>query len=264
MSKPITHPGISSLGEGEYAWYLLERIEDRINRIYEYVEIEKDQLGIHSLHNALGLYEVGTLVETTFRKIVRHEAVASFPSLQKRSLTRAKRRNANILDYRNVLEPVLNLSRRSTEFRLFKYAVTLIPFGSFSESDSVSPAWWLAYNSVKHDINENMKKATLERLIEGAAAAFLLTVLYPGNWPSLIVHNRLSPTRRSRRGWFMPQNIDGEIFWTKLFEAFFPHFNSGVETFSSPVIQVSDVTANSRLFFSHLAHFDPDKKYVIP
>jgi len=252
----VAKTGPEMLGEGEYAWFLLEQIEDSISQISDHVQIDRPNLGAYSRQIALKLYEGGTLVETMMRRMITDEVLDSYPDLTER-LCEARgqsRRLPTIRSYRNVLEPVFTMSRRTMDFRLFTFSMNLRPFANFANEEDVSPPWWEAYNLVKHDFFGNMRKATFERLIEGAGALFLLIVLCRSHWPVLLLHNHLI-TGSLREGTLAKDRppYNQEKLWKKLYEIFLPHLGVTMPDFGGPM----DIFANSRLFFSHLAHWEP-------
>jgi len=246
------------VGEAEYAWFLLERIEDSISQISDHVEPETVNLNVYSRQIALKLYEVGTLVEAMIKRIVNDDALDSFHNLE--NILREARGQSGqyptIRSYRNVLEPVFAMSKRTVNFRLFTFSMNLQPFASFANEEDISPQWWEAYNLVKHDFFLNLPKATFQRLIEGAGALFLLTVLCKSHWPVLLLHNRLV-TGSLRDGTLVRDRfrMDQEKLYKKLHEIFLPHLGITMPDYGAPM----EILANSRLFFSHLAHWEPSK-----
>jgi len=250
--------GTEMLGEAEYAWFLLERIEDSINQISDYVQVDEMNLKVYSRQMALKLYEVGTLVEAMMKRMVNDDVLDSFPNLAD-DLCDARGQSEHlptIRSYRNVLERVFALSGKTINFRLFTFSRNLQPFASFASEKDISPEWWDAYNLVKHDFFLNLSEATFERLIEGAGALFLLTVLCRLHWPVLLLHNRLV-TGSLREGKLIEDRIpyDQEKLWKKLYEIFLPHLGITMPDYGAPI----EILARSRLFFSVLAHWEPRK-----
>lgn len=252
--------GVEILGEGEYAWYLLERVEDNISRISDHVEINQHHLQIYGRQIALAFYETGTLVEAVIKKIITDDTLDSLTNMTE-SLRLAREEHATIRDYRNVLEPLFALSRRTADFRLFKFASKLQPFNTFLQIKDVSPDWWRAYNQIKHDFLGNLELATIRELIQAAGGLFLLTVLCRPYWPALVLNNHILGGLLGKE-MFVTQSVDKSELWKKLHEAFMPHVTgTGSSTF--PI--VPDIYANSRLFFSYLAHQNPStNRYDIP
>jgi hypothetical protein len=259
----LAKSGFEILGQAEYAWSSLERLEDTIRQFSDHAEINDDHLTIYSREMALTLLQVGSLVETTIKRIIRDDSLDTFPNVST-VLVDARRDSPpfpNIQSYRNILEPVFRMSRRSVNFRLYRYARNLNPFSTFARAEDVSPGWWKAYNSMKHDLFQNLKEATLEQVLNGSAALFLLSVLCRENWPMLLLNRHLAGGYfNSKLGMFVTENLNQEKLWMKLHEIFLPHLKVTV-----PVFEITDIFANSRLFFSHLAHLNATTKtYEIP
>ena len=120
----------------------------------------------------------------------------------------------------------------------------------------LSPDWWRAYNQIKHDF-----LATIRLLIQAAGGLFLLTVLCRPYSPALVLNNHLLGGLLGKE-MFVAQSVDKSELWKKLHEAFMP-LVTGTSSSTFPI--VPDIYANSRLFFSHLAHQNPStKRYEIP
>ncbi len=184
--------GLESIGEGEYGWVLLERLEDGLMEFADVIELRDNHLGVFSRRIALKLFEVGTIAEGLFKKIVE-DALLEQSNVNPNDLKEARQMRKPFPDIRNfqrVLEPVFKLSKRSVTFRYIKFAEKFNPFSSFANDDVISPPWWLTYTEVKHDFFKNSEKATLGMLMEGVSAVFLLTVSCPAYWPVLALNNR--------------------------------------------------------------------------
>ncbi len=237
------------LGEGEYNWFLFEQVESSINEISDYVSVQNQEVA--SRRVALKLFEAGTLVEGMMKKMVNDREMDKFPGL-KDDLEKARRTEwpfPDIRSYAKVLESCFALSKRIVNFRLFNYSRQIKPFETFSRAE-VAPDWWDAYNSVKHDFG-NLERAKLGKLVDATAALFLLTVLYHVDWPQLVYNSKMMCGSFDKKsGAFISQPVDEGGFIRALYVIFMPWTQRQGET------SAQEIFANSRLYFSHLAHSD--------
>jgi len=260
----VSKLGQEILGRGEYAWFLLERIEDGLMEFADIIQLRDDpphnHLEVFSRRIALKLYEVGTVAEGLFKEILEENLLDQSKNVDLKCLEKARRREfpfPDIRDFKNVLEPAFHLSRRSVAFRYFAFTKTLKPFSSFAATEGISPLWWDSYNEVKHDFFRNIDKVTLGRLVEGASAVFLLTVLCRAYWPALILNNRIAMVQRV--GSTYRTAVSQELVYQKLHEAFFD------ERAADSITLPYDIVSNSRLFFAPLAVFSSNSgTYEIP
>jgi len=258
----VSKSGKEILGEGEYGWFLLERLEDGLMEFADVIELRDNHLGVFSRRIALRLFEVGTVAEGLFKKMVEG-ALLEQSNVNPNDLEKARQKHPfpDIRNFKRVLEPVFKLSKRSVTFRYFKFAKEFKPFSSFANDDGISPPWWVAYNEVKHDFFRNTEKATLGMLMEGVSAVFLLTVSCPAYWPVLALNNRFV-SRRPRE--ITTAVIMAEQLYETLVKTHFGEKAVGARKYKvGPPF--NEIFANSRLFSASLAVFDPDtKRWEIP
>jgi len=263
----VSRSGKEILDEGEYGWFLLERLEDGLMEIADVIELRDNHLGVFSRRIALKLFEVGTVAEGLFKKIVE-DALLEQSNVNPNDLKKARQTYPfpDIRNFKRVLEPVFELSKRSVIFHYFKFAEEFNPFSSFANDDvtkdvGISPPWWVAYNEVKHDFFRNTEKATLGRLMEGVSAVFLLTVSCPAYWPVLALNNRFV-WRRPRE--ITTAAIMAEQFYETLVKTHFGEKAVGARAYKiGPPL--NEIFANSRMFSASLAAFNPDtKRWEIP
>jgi hypothetical protein len=191
---------------------LLERLEGSLAEIADTVYLHDMHMDVFSSRMARQLYETGVIPEGLMKKNIEElYARGELPNGTPR----------NIIDYKNALERILQLSKREVTFRLFTYQRSFYPFIKFGEPQHISPAWWVAYNGVKHDFLDPRKiqRATLRHLIEGVGAVFLLTVLCISYLPKWVLDHRI--VARSFVGAVPRDELPGEITYEKLLEALF-------------------------------------------
>ena len=81
----------------------------------------------------------------------------------------------NICWYKDVLmERFPKIAEEKVHFP--RYFLEFVPWKTWENSDD-SPAWWRAYNDVKHDRSKNYYKATLENVL-GAISGLLVILFY--------------------------------------------------------------------------------------
>lgn len=69
-------------------------------------------------------------------------------------------------------------------------ASIITPFFDWQANANSSPAWWVTYNSLKHDRFSNHTKATVTHAVN-AVAGLLLGIVYSGNCDSAIINANL-------------------------------------------------------------------------
>jgi hypothetical protein len=247
----MSSPPNQILGQGEYAWFLLSQLEDTLMECADWIQLEDSpehpHLETFSRRAALALFQVGTTAEAVIRDMVSIELLDQSPRVNPNDLRKAREADANIRDFRRVLEPAFGLSKRTVVFRLFSFTAPLKPFANFErteDSERIAPTWWDAYNDVKHGLFQNIERATLRRLIEGSAAVFLLMVLCRKYWPVLVQQGRITILQV---GSLKYPAVTDEIVWEKLHEAILE-----MKTPELPLI-LGDMIARSRLFYTRLA-----------
>lgn len=260
----LSRSGPEILGEGELGWFLLEQIEDALIRIADNVELKPNHLGVFSRSIARTLFDIGITAEGIMKKIVNDDALDKDAHLHE-ALQKARRTAypfPNISDYRCVLEPTFNLSKRYVMFRHFSYSRVLTPFSSFADS---APTWWRIYVESKHDFlnPDKIDQATLDQVLNGLAGVFLLTVLCRRYWPALILNHKIV-IGRITGSTYQDTGMNMEDLYRELHEAIFPSLEI-VPRQRIPVgLLQGDILANSRLFFCALAQLTNDNRYEIP
>mgnify|MGYP001201090438 CR=1 FL=1 len=90
------------------------------------------------------------------------------------SRIKSGKRNPSINDYK---ETILSKRPGVVNFRveLPRYGLTLLPWISW-DKDGENPDWWKAYNSVKHERNNNFHQANLRNALNSVAGLFGLVL----------------------------------------------------------------------------------------
>ena len=69
-------------------------------------------------------------------------------------------------------DEIYGISSKEVIFKCLPERIQITPF------KDVKPEWWDFYNEVKHDISNNLSKATLNAVRDALAGAFLLNVIH--------------------------------------------------------------------------------------
>lgn len=115
---------------------------------------------------------IGAHVDSAFKEMFRcPDFSVKYPNI----LKKVNKGKATITDYRE-LEKEYCLSKRKIIFKRLPEREVVIPFQKFESLES--PAWWTAYNKIKHEFSRNFKRATLKTAKDALSGAFLLNVVH--------------------------------------------------------------------------------------
>jgi len=244
-----------TLGKGEYAWFLLEQIEDGVMEIADNISLCDGHLNVYSRRVALKLYEIGILTESIMKDMVNDDYLDGF--VDSKILQEARKPSAKIISFEPLLRSVFDVEKRTVLFRLFTYEKSFMPFSTFG-SKSVSPGWWETYQHVKHDFFHNVAEASVKQLLEGSAAVFLLMMLCRIYWPALVSKHRITFG-------FMQQMVDRQGGWEQAYETLCDAIPARNGIRKRKHGWHTDILAKSRLFSATLAKWNLDKyEYEIP
>lgn len=153
-------------------------MEEWLQDASKFVPYCPDHRNVWSHHFAGIILEAASQVDSVFKATAKLEA----PTIQHARLT--------ILDYHR-------LFGRSTRHQTVVFfgdiePTVFHPFRSWKQG-SKSPAWWIAYNKLKHDRFANQPVATFENALN-SVAALLVAIVYSGKCDhALICANLVSP-----------------------------------------------------------------------
>lgn len=140
-------------------WNYFLSLESDLVRISRFVEFHADNMHTFSIELARSLLAIGAKVEI-IGKLIAH-AHGKHPK--------------NIVEIRQALMGQ-HSSLSTVEVLLPRFGLTLIPFGSWAHSQS--PAWWNAYNSLKHDYKESFPQASLGNTLDALSGLLVLVLLH--------------------------------------------------------------------------------------
>ncbi len=194
--QPLTEEEASDVFE----WY--DSLEHRLQEIAHYLPLNKQEnQEAVSPRFVPVLIEAASIIDSIFRRTLPDKV----PRPKGREV---KRSDANVNDYYQELEPKLQLSGTSS-LVLVSPPFVVTPFQGWTEK--VSPTWWKAYNSLKHDRLRNSKQANLKNTLNAVCALQQLIVAGPdtrkllirsgwvetGSWNPVVLQEALSSSIRS-------------------------------------------------------------------
>lgn len=145
-----------------WRYYLL--LEKKFIDTLNYVELAEENFSTYSVEYAHQLLTIGSELDTFFK------IYCGF------NLNDQK----NIVDYtRYIMSDYPQITTQSTG--IYNTEITLTPYEEWSRWDSRSRNllnWWKAYNSVKHNRQENIKKASMGNVITSLAALNIIEMKY--------------------------------------------------------------------------------------
>jgi len=164
---------MSSIFQRGLSWHSYLNLERDFIDVTRYVALDKNHGGVWSDKIAQLLLLTGSTVDSVFNEM----RMSSFLEEFKPVIDLRQKSEPNIRDYREVYDPIYQLSNVELRARygLAEYGI-ISPFQPFALDKS--PEWWNAYNDVKHGFFQNMIKGTLDNLIHALGALFTLNVLH--------------------------------------------------------------------------------------
>lgn len=155
------------------AWHTYLNFERDFIDVTRFVALERENGGTYSEKIAQLLLLIGSTVDSVFFEM------RTSPSLDGKTGVSELRQNSepNIGQYREVYESIYELSAVEVvaHHGLTNYGA-IKPFDRFLSKQS--PAWWDAYNDIKHEFYQNWRKGTLDNLVNALGGLFALNVLH--------------------------------------------------------------------------------------
>ena len=164
-------------------------------RATSYIALEFVHSKVWSERFAELLIRIGSSVDSFLRYMLKSKSLDNQDEVKKlRDKIEKKREkdsnwSPNIIDFRKTFDPIYQLSSVEVEasYGLTYYGI-IQPFEDFNKK---KPKWWESYNKVKHEMLEQLNRATLENTIDALAAFFILNVLHKESQKYLIRHTNI-------------------------------------------------------------------------
>lgn len=177
---PSKSTGESTFENG-FFWNNYKSIESDLLRFLEYSPYHKSNLKMYSPKLTGMLLQVGGYVDSAFKEMTNYFNSKAYNEKGYRK----KKIIDDIKDVFCIFETVYSLSSNNGGALIAKLDfgdLELNPFEEFASPEFKSPAWWTAYNKVKHEYSLHYKKASIENVLHGLAGAMLLNAVH---YPSI-------------------------------------------------------------------------------
>ncbi len=149
-------------------------IEKELRNLFQYIEPDERNKNTFSFELYSLLLRACTEVELNCKKIMETNGAVPNPQIGYFTMS----------DYKK-LEKSSLLSKYTATFRNWRQRNSITkkleyvrkefcPFKNFDSSINKSPDWYVAYNNVKHNREENMEKANLENCMNAVAGILIL------------------------------------------------------------------------------------------
>lgn len=160
---------------------MYRNIESTLMHFLEYVPI-RDNLKVYSPKLLPLILQIGGYVDTEFKEMAFFADFKENPKCEEIRKKARKNKVVSIDLFREVFEPIYNLSSQNVFVRL-EAGLQLEKFTPFLGFNKESPKWWKAYNKLKHSWHANVKKANLENALNALGSAFVLKAVHiPSKW----------------------------------------------------------------------------------
>ena len=167
------------------AWNSFQRQEQRLFDSMRFVSLDKANLGTWGEGYADLLRSVGDDFDSFFREMATCPS-RKCPYLPKMlsGITLPKAiKDLTIVDFAKLFDPVYELSKMEVSVHAGPNEVpSRSPFRDFGKV----PAWWTAYNHIKHQYYEKMREATLENVVDSLGGLAILNALHKCNQTYLV------------------------------------------------------------------------------
>lgn len=155
------------------SWHTYLNLEKDFIDITRYVALDRNNSGVWSEKIAQLVLLTGSAVDSVFNEMRKSSLLPQIKPI----VELLQNPEPHIGNYREVYEPIYKLSgvELIASHGLTNYG-KIIPFQPFAIKKN--PAWWDAYNEIKHGFFQNMRKGTLDYLVHALGALFTLNVLH--------------------------------------------------------------------------------------
>lgn len=149
---------------------------ERLLEASRWVTFHRDNRDTDSVGLASVLKDAGGVFDSTLRALVKGAGIPP------------RGRDHDIVDFCNFLQrEVPDIARRSVAIRTCLPAGVVVPLEEL-EAEGDVPAWWTAYNKVKHEGSVAYRLGNLENAVTAVCALALLGKLMSSSLPRLFVN----------------------------------------------------------------------------
>lgn len=139
-------------------------LEEDFIYTHRYVEISKNNFGTFSVEYTKQLQSIGSEFDVICREICKYYGFYD---------------KGSISDYASIIIPkFINIQNENVIIKSNK-SINIKPLGDWIiKPKHKSPEWWRAYNKIKHDRANNLKKANLENVLLALASLYLIEMFF--------------------------------------------------------------------------------------
>ena len=152
-------------------WPVYERLEREFRELTFSISLDDANLEVFSMYLAELVLRIGQECENASKSLAKELGL---------SPTSRAIEKLNFPELGKLLCASVPLNTKTVEVRWIYQSLAnklLSPFSSWSSgTTSTNPAWYDAYNGLKHDRNANFRKATYRNALEGLAGLFILNL----------------------------------------------------------------------------------------
>lgn len=151
-------------------------VEERLLEASRWVAVHRDNGKTYSTGLASILRDAGSIFDSVLRALVKGVGIPP------------RGRDHDIVEFCDFLRrEAPDIHRRSVTIRPCLPAGVVVPFEELKAQDGV-PAWWTAYNKVKHEESVEYRRGNLENAVTAVCALALLGRLMGAALPTLFVN----------------------------------------------------------------------------
>ncbi len=151
-------------------WPVYERLEKEFRELTFSISLDDANLNVFSIYLAELVLRIGQECENVGKSLAKELGISPLSGRIEK------------LDFPKLgtlLCSTVPLHTKTVEVRWIYQSLTnklLSPFSSWSSGTSTNPAWYVAYNGLKHDRAANFRLATYRNVLEGLAGLFVLNL----------------------------------------------------------------------------------------
>lgn len=184
-------------------WELYKDLEHQFEEFLEYVPYFEGNEATYSPKLLNLILGIGGHIDSVFKEMARYPRFASnepcrkiLRKLEEGGLRTQSGKPPEPIPMKLCLEAFeaeYRLSKKYVVFKRHRLPHIIIPFRTWSSKRV--PEWWNTYNSLKHDVGTNIRRANLNNAMETLAGAFLLNAIHIPSFIRLYQYEFIKPIR---------------------------------------------------------------------